>query len=428
MSGRTVLLINKFYHDVGPAGGVGRYLVQEEEDLRARGWEVVPFAMADADARPSPWDRFFVRPHDYARVRFSPSSAASLIWNREAARNLDALLREVRPDVVHMHNVYHHLSPSILPVLRRHRLPVVMTLHDLRLLCPAIHMLRDGQPCERCRGGRLWHAVLGGCVKGSRAASLLAAVETWHQRSRGFYLDAVDRFLCPSAFYAERFAAWGYPEEDLVPLPNFVDTARFQPVEDAAQDEYLYFGRLSAEKGLATLLRAHDAWCRTRADAGLPPPPALKIAGSGPAEPGLRALAAELGLDDVFLGALAPDDLAARLPHAAFTVLPSEWYENGPLSLLESLACGVPVVGADIAGIPESLDDGVDGVLFRSGDAAALAEALERAATLGPAARLAARERAVRHHERGRHMDSLEAHLVEVAGAHTPFGGHQLAG
>lgn len=421
MAGRTVLIVNKFYHDVGPAGGVGRYLLQEEEDLVARGWTVVPFAMKDADARPSRWDRFFVRAHDYATVRFDPRAAASLVWNREAARNLDALLREVRPDVVHLHNVYHHLSPSILPVLRRHRLPVVMTLHDLRLLCPAIHMLRDGAPCERCRGGRLWNAVLGACVKGSRPASLLAAVETWNHRSRSLYETTVARFLCPSAYYAAKFAEWGYPEDALVPLPNFVDTDRFRPDEGPVEDAYLYFGRLSREKGLATLLRAHAAWIDRRRAAGALPPPALRIAGTGPAETELRDLARRLGLDDVFLGALPPDDLAALLPRMAFTVLPSEWYENGPLSLLESLACGVPVVGADIAGIPECLDDGVEGVLFPSGDAAGLVAALERATSLGLPARIAARERALARHRREKHMDSLEANLVEVAAEHTPF-------
>jgi len=419
---RTVLLINKFYHDVGPAGGVGRYLLQEEEDLIARGWTVVPFAMKDEHALASPWDRFFVEAHDYSSVRFSPAAASSLIWNREAARNLDALLREVRPDVVHIHNAYHHLSPSILPVLKRHRLPVVMTLHDLRLLCPAIHMLRDGAPCERCKDGRLWNAVAGSCVKDSRTASLLAAVETWHQRSRGLYESTVSRFLCPSEFYVKKYREWGYPEDKLVPLPNFVDDDRFRPNEELPRHEYLYFGRLSKEKGLATLLKAHALWRDERAAAGREPPPLLKIAGSGPIADDLKRLAVELGLDEgIFLGALPPSELEALLPNMKFSVLPSEWYENGPLSLLESLSCGVPVLGADIAGIPECIDDGVEGVLFESGRVDALVVALERAEGLKLPARLAARARILARHRRKRHMESLEAHLVEVAGEHSPF-------
>jgi len=428
VSERTILLINKFYHDIGPAGGVGRYLMQEEEDLIQRGWTVVPFAMKDEHVTSSPWDRFFVQAHDYSSVKFSPGAALSLVWNKEAARNLNALLSEVRPDVVHIHNAYHHLSPSILPVLQRHRLPVVMTLHDLRLLCPAIHMLRDGAPCEQCKGGRLWNAVAGACVKDSRAASVLAAVETWHQRSRGLYESVVNRFLCPSAYYAQKYEEWGYPGDKLVPLQNFVDENRFQPTEEIPREEYLYFGRLSKEKGLSTLLRAHAMWRDKRAADGLVPPPALKIAGSGPALEGLQELANELDLgEDVFLGALPPAELETLLPDMKFSVLPSEWYENGPLSLLESLACGVPVVGADIAGIPECLDDGVEGVLFESGNAQALVTALERANGLGLPARAAARLRVKDRHRRERHMESLEAHLVEVAEGHSPFAASKVA-
>ncbi len=421
MAALTVLLVNKFYHDIGKSGGVGRYLLQEEEDLVAAGWRVVPFAIRDQDARPSPWDRFFVTSRDYARPHFgggAAADAASLIWNREAARNLEALLREVRPDVAHLHNIYHHLSPSILPVLRRHGIPVVMTLHDLRLLCPAIHMLRQGQVCERCRGGRFWEAVAGRCVKDSWAASALAALETAHQWRRRLYPRTVHRFLCPSAFYAERFRQWGYPAEALTHLPNFVDTAWWDPAllpPAAARDGYLFFGRLSREKGLATLLEAQALWEAT-ATAGGPPVLPLEIAGTGPAEDGLRRRAAELGLATVtFRGGLGRDDLLAALARARFSVLPSEWYENGPMAALESLAAGVPLVGTDIGGIPEMIVDGVTGVIAPPRDAAGLLAALQRGAALPDDARAAARAWALAHAERGRHMQKLMAILRETA-------------
>ena len=417
-NGPTLLLVNKFYHDVGPAGGVGRYILQEEEDLARSGWRVVPFAMRDEHARPSAWDRFFVKAHDYRTPSFSPAaagSALSLVWNREAARNLDRLLREVRPDVAHLHNIYHHLSPSLLPVLRRHGIPVVMTLHDLRLLCPAIHMLRKDGVCERCRGGRLWEAVRGRCVKDSLAASALAALETAHQRARRLYETTVSRFLCPSAFYVRKYAEWGYPAERLVHLPNFVDLETWRPADTGPDDAYLYFGRISREKGLVTLLRAHALWEARARDSFEPPPPELRLAGSGPLDDRLRALAADLAPARIrFLGPLTPDALRAEIGRARFTVLPSEWYENGPLSLLESLAAGVPVAGADIGGIPECLDDGRDGVLFAPADTEALAEALARAAALPDTARVAARARAERDHDRRRHMDILAGILDEV--------------
>ena len=417
-AGPTLLLINKFYHDVGPAGGVGRYIVQEEEDLRARGWSVVPFAIRDEHVRPSEWSRFFPAAHDYSTPRISVGAlgaAASLIWNREAARKLDLLIRATRPDVAHLHNIYHHLSPSLLPVLRRHRIPVVMTLHDLRLLCPAIHMRRDDEVCERCKGGRFWEAVRGRCVKGSAAASLLSAVETAHQRSRRLYETVVGRFLCPSAFYARKYAEWGYPADRLTHLPNFVDLEAWRPSDAPPGDAYLYFGRLSREKGLLTLLRAHARWEAARREAGAPPPPRLRLAGSGPLESDLQTLAEELAPARIeLLGPLTPADLAEEIRSARFTVLPSEWYENGPFSLLESLASGVPVVGADIGGIPENLCDGEDGVLYRSGDATDLTRALERADALPAAARAAARARAESDHARERHMEIL-AGILDAA-------------
>jgi glycosyltransferase involved in cell wall biosynthesis len=421
MAALTVLLVNKFYHDIGKSGGVGRYLLQEEEDLVAAGWRVVPFATRDDDARPSPWDRFFVKSRDYARPHFgggAAADAASLIWNREAARHLEALLREVRPDVAHLHNIYHHLSPSILPVLRRHGIPVVMTLHDLRLLCPAIHMLRRGQVCERCRGGRFWEAVAGRCVKDSLAASALAALETAHQWQRRLYSRTVSRFLCPSAFYAAKYREWGYPAGSLQHLPNFVDTAQWDPAllpAAPARESYLFFGRLSREKGLTTLLEAQSRWERDAA-AGGPPVLRLEIAGTGPAEADLRRHADELSLTTVtFHGGLGPDDLRAALARARFSVLPSEWYENGPMAALESLAAGVPLVGTAIGGIPEMIEDGVTGVIAPPRDPAGLLAALRRAENLPADARHAARAWAVAHADRGRHMEQLMTILQKMA-------------
>ncbi len=433
MSRPTLLLINKFYHDVGPAGGVGRYLCQEEEDLLAAGWDVVPFAMADADVRPSKWSGYFVRARDYSQPRLTSTAlgdAAALLWNREAARNLDALIRACRPDVAHLHNIYHHLSPAILPVLARHRVPVAMTLHDLRLLCPAIHMLRRGQVCERCRGGRYYEAVAGRCVKGSLAASALAAVETANQHWRRLYERTVSVFLCPSRFYRDKFAAWGFPADKLRHLPNFVDTgvwhpdkltdplpdAQTAPIDRKRRPAYLYFGRISPEKGLDTLLAAQALWeNETTRGKSHDTPLRLLIAGSGPSEAALRARADALGLSSVeFLGALDSAGLRRALARARFTVLPSEWYENGPMAALESLACGLPLVGTDIGGIPEMIRDGQTGIIVPPRDPAGLLAGLQRAAVLPAGAGGAARAWAEQHARRSDHIERLQEVLTSL--------------
>jgi glycosyltransferase involved in cell wall biosynthesis len=248
-------------------------------------------------------------------------------------------------------------------------------------------------------------------VKDSLAASALAAVETWHHTQRRLYPGTVKRFLCPSDFLRRKYVEWGWSAEQLEHFPNFVDLDTFAPAPEPRDAAYLYFGRLSREKGVHTLLAAHGEWSRRRAAAGRPAP-RLRIAGTGPDEALLRAAAP----DDVeFLGPLPPDRLRDVLRRARFTVLPSECYENGSLSLLESLACGVPVVGSDLGGIPEHLEDGRTGVLFAAGDAEALAAALERADGLPDTSRTAARAAAEAAYGRSAHLDRLEALLLETA-------------
>jgi glycosyltransferase involved in cell wall biosynthesis len=419
-----LLLINKFYHDKGHAGGVGRYLVQEEEDLSAAGWDVIPFAMADADARPSVWERYFVRARDYSEARYGGSTASdalSLIWNREAARKLDALLTETRPDVAHLHNIYHHLSPSILPVLKRHGIPVVMTLHDLRLLCPAIHMLRQGQVCEKCKGGRLHQAVLGKCVKDSRGASLLAAVETAHQKWRGLYTNGVQSFLCPSRFYLQKFREWGYPAAKLVHLPNFVDLEFWNPAvipAEAEQDAYIYFGRISREKGLRYVLEAQKLWEDGHRTGRIAEAPLkLLVAGTGPCAGNLQAKAAMLKLETIeMLGPLGIDELRRQLGRARFSVLPSIWYENGPMAALESLAAGIPLVGSSRGGIPEMITEGVTGFVTAPGDPVDILRGLLAAYRQVPD-RPAVRAWAEQHASRVRHMERLDEILARAVGA-----------
>jgi glycosyltransferase involved in cell wall biosynthesis len=298
-----------------------------------------------------------------------------------------------------------------------------MTLHDLRLLCPAIHMRRDEMVCEDCKGGREHNAVVHRCVKESRPASLLAAVETAHQRSRRLYPKTVKTFLCPSRFYRDKYAEWGYPPDRLEHLPNFVDLDEWHPRLLEGHDDrdaYIFFGRVSGEKGLRTLLDAQARWeaDRRNGDSG-EKPLKLLIAGDGPCLGNVRAGVAKRNLEQVeILGRLDPDGLRKALVRARFSVIPSEWYENAPMAGLESLAMGLPLVGTTLGGLPEMIEEGVTGFTAPPRDPGGLLAALKKASVLGPEARAASRRWAEEHASRQNHMVQLQKHLT--AAVETP--------
>jgi glycosyltransferase involved in cell wall biosynthesis len=258
-----------------------------------------------------------------------------------------------------------------------------MTLHDLKIACPAYSMLSHDGVCERCRDGRLYQVVTHRCMKGSLALSALVMLETYVHRFLDSYFRNVDRFLVPSRFYLDKFVEWGFPAGRFEYVPNFVDADSFQACY-APGRRFVYFGRLSREKGIATLIRA-----AARAEVG------LDVIGTGPADADLRALAAD---GDVrFLGFLAGEKLHAAVSAARAVVVPSEWYENAPLAVLEGAALGKPLLVARIGGLPELVVDNESGWSFEPGSVTELAAALRRIADLPDvdvaAAGMAARRR-----------------------------------
>jgi glycosyltransferase involved in cell wall biosynthesis len=336
------------------------------------GWDVVPFAMRHPDNFDTPWAEFFVSEIEFGHS-YGPAAklrhAASIVYSREAQRNIGRLIEVARPSVAHAHNVYHHLSPSIFPTLKAAGVPVVMTAHDLKLACPAYKMLRDGHVCELCKGGHVENVLRHRCIKGSAALSGLVLAETVVQRGLGLYRDHVDRIVVPSRFYRDKLIEWGIAAERLVYIPNSVALPADEPADEGGY--FLYAGRLAPEKGIATLVRA-------AARARQP----LVVAGAGPEEAALRRLAAECGGEVDFAGYLSGEALARRIAGATALVLPSEWYENAPVSVLEAYGHGRPVIGTDIGGIPELIRPGETGLVARPGDPGDLAEKLAAMADL----------------------------------------------
>ncbi|MCZ6766396.1 MAG: glycosyltransferase [bacterium] len=367
-----VLQVNKFFFD---KGGTERYLFALSDALEARGHQVIHFSMHHPDNRPSPYADYFVTQKDYEHPDSSLARLAmgsSFIRSREAASNIRSLIEATRPDIVHLHNIYHQITPSILPVLKRAGIPVVMTLHDYKLICPNYSLFDGSAYCYRCRGGRFYRAPLTRCRDGSILLSALVSAEAYWQKLTGVY-ESVVYFFAPSRFIRNTFVAEGYSRDRVIYLPAFVP-----PMENSSEggaavvslpDSYiLYFGRLSVEKGLGTLVRAIGQATDLN----------LVIAGDGPLRQELERMAASDAPGRIhFTGHLDKGALAEVILSSRMVVLPTESPENAPFTVLESMALGVPIVTSDLGGLPE-LAERVDGGVFHAGDVDELVACLRR--------------------------------------------------
>jgi glycosyltransferase involved in cell wall biosynthesis len=404
----TLLSVNNYYY---ARGGAEVLFLRHNGVLAAAGWSVVPFCMRHDDNEPTAWSEHFVEEIELGAERdgFGTKLRKGLkaVYSIEARAKIRSLLDRVAPDVCHAHNVYHHISPSILAVVRERGIPLVMTLHDLKIACPAYSMLARDGVCERCRGGGLFHVFTQRCMKDSALLSLLVMVESYLHRYLRSYLDNVDRFVVPSRFYVQKFIDWGFEPTRFLHLPNFVDSRQYEPSPQPGR-RFVYVGRLSPEKGVATLIEA----------AVLAEVP-LDIVGTGPAEPALRRLAAARGGDTRFHGYLKGKALHDAVAGSRAVVVPSEWYENAPLAVLEAGATAKPVIVAAIGGLPELIVADESGWTFPPGSATALAERLRTVAELGDddveRAGAAARAHVVREFGPDRYVDGIR-HLYSELG------------
>ena len=363
-----ILHVNKFLYRRGGAEG---YMFDVAARQEAAGHQVAFFGMEHPENEPMPYRRAFP-----SQVEFEPpppslagkaEAFGRMLWSTSAARGIGGVVDTFGPDVAHLHNVYHQLSPSILTTLRRRRVPAVMTLHDYKLVCPTYRLLDHGQLCEACIPHRFWSPIVRRCQAGSLAASTAAAVELSFHTFSGAYAH-VSRFACPSRFLLEKMRAGRVFPPRLRWIPNFVDAERWTPSSEPGTG-VVYAGRLSDEKGVDVLIRA----------IALLPSARLQVAGDGPARAALETLVVDLDLGArvTFHGRVGADALAGVLAGAAVAAVPSRWHENQPLAVLEAFASGLPVVSTDLGGMPELVEPGVDGALAPADDPAALAAALE---------------------------------------------------
>jgi glycosyltransferase involved in cell wall biosynthesis len=401
-----ILHINKFNYR---RGGAEAYMLDTMSLQRDAGHDVAVFAMDHPDNDRSEFEANFPSYIDFERpperLTERARAAARMIWSRTAAAGAERTIEAFRPDVAHLHNIYHQLSPSVLRPLRQRGVPTVMTLHDFKLVCPSHEMLDHGRPCEACLPHRFHQAVLHRCKNGSLAASSLLALESGLHRAGRLY-GGTDLFICPSQFLLQKMRAGGVFPERLRVLPSFTDAVRLSP-KTVVGGPVVFAGRLVPQKGVDVLIEAVASMSEdTR----------VVIVGDGPARQDLERQAAQHCPTRVeFVGRLNRLAVLELMRSALAVVLPSRAYENQPLVVLEAQALGVPVIGSDIGGIPELVVDGATGWTVRAGDPASLRAAL--ATLVGDPARAMAMGRAGREAVLSRF--SPEAHLEQLEGLYT---------
>lgn len=332
-------------------GGEDVIVAQERDVLRSAGHQVIEYRRSNHEV---------VSTDLIHQIKL----AQNVVWSNDTFHEFRALLQREKPDIVHVHNTFVMISPSIYWACAEENVPVVQSLHNFRLFCPASNFLRNGKICEECTEHSLLRSVAYGCYHNSRFATGVAALMIATHRWAGTWADKIDCYIAVSQFARKKFERGGLPSEKIAVKPHFVYP---DPGPRSAPGDYAVFvGRFTSEKGLPLLL---DAW--RQINTSVP----LVIVGDGPLREALEAQAAQSGGSRViFRGHLSRAETLATIKGAKVLVCASECYEQGPATILEAYACGVPVIAPLLGPIDEVVQDKQTGLLFRAGDGAHLAQ------------------------------------------------------
>lgn len=362
-----VLLVNKF-HNV--KGGSETYYFGLGELLKKAGCEVIYFSMQDEKNKPCEQEKYFVDNVDFnapmgklAMIK----SAAKMLYSFEAKKKFEQLIVDEKPDIIHLNIFQSQLTGSIVDAAYKHHIPIVYTAHDLKSVCPNYQMMSHGEICEKCVSGNYLNCFKTGCMKDSKSKSLLAAMEAYVYKIRKTY-QKIDLIITPSEFYKKKIEEANVAKCPIVHMANFLPEGTEYTVSPTG-DYFLYFGRLSREKGILTLVKAY-------AKAKVEKP--LYIVGTGPVKEQIEELIKEQGLEDKvkLLGFKSGEELKSIVKNSLCVCLPSEWYENGPYSIMEAMAVGKPAIVSNMGGLPEMVENGVTGYVVPAFDIDKLSEAI----------------------------------------------------
>jgi glycosyltransferase involved in cell wall biosynthesis len=371
MAGKlNILIVNWTWF---PSGGDWTYIENLCKFYESLGHRVIPFSMTNEKNFPNPFSEYFISKIDYQELNKNKTlisglkAAKNSIYSTQARSNLKLLLEKYHIDIVHLNNIHHYLTPaSIIPEIKKKNIPIIWTLHDYVILCPNTTFISHEKVCEKCKGGKFYQCILNKCKKESVQASFVAALESYANKFYNPYKN-VDYFICPSVFIKKKFEAFGFDSNKLRQVYNLFDihsvSGQYEAPPETVNKPYIvYVGNILKVKGIFTLVKAM---------AGLELD--LKVIGSGEHFSELKEMVDHGQIQNVkLLGKMAKEEVFRFVQHALFVVVPSEWYENLPYSLVEALLLAKPVLGADIGGIPELVINDVTGQLFQPANTADL--------------------------------------------------------
>jgi glycosyltransferase involved in cell wall biosynthesis len=394
---KIVLVHNKYREP----GGEDVVFENEKRLLERNGHSVISYVRSNMEARDE-------------SLLDQVSVARQMVWSSKTRREFAALLQRERPDIVHIHNTFMVISPSINYACREQGIPIVQTLHNFRLLCPASNFFRHGAICSECVDHSLLRSVAHGCYRSRGATAAVALMLAFH-RAVDTWRTSIARFIALTEFARSRFVAAGFPADRFVVKPNFADP---DPGARAGSGEYaLFVGRLVENKGVYTLL---NAWKQLSAQYP------LQIVGDGPERLALEARARELRLSSItFRGRLGRESVTEAIKGARFVIVPSTWYEGFPMCIAESFACGTPVLCSRLGAMAEIVEDGLTGLHFHHGDpqdqARKIAWAWNHHQELAEMGRAARRKYESHYSAEKNHALLMEIYQQALATRATPF-------
>lgn len=377
----TVLHINKFHY---LRGGSETIYFETAKLLESHGHKSIFFSMRHPENIACYTSDYFVSYIDFNKINSLTGHIKAIgrvLYSLEAKKCVSRLLKDRHPvDIAHLHNIHHQISPSILHELRKRKIPIVMTLHDYKMVCASYNMLVHERPCEVCARGQFQKAIKHKCLKDSFVKSALSAIEMYLHHTVLDIYNNVDIFISPSIFLKDKLWEMGFRKE-IVYLPNFIDIHKFDEFEAEAdkdgrdkESSFVYFGRLTHGKGLVTLLEAAKLLSHRNRNNKIQ----IKIIGDGLLREELEKKVEAEGISNVrFFGYMNGKALYQEIKKSMAAILPSEWYENSPMSVIEAFVFGKPVIGSRIAGIPELVRDNETGLTVEPGNPEDLSSKIE---------------------------------------------------